>query len=157
MSGSKPTNAELDRRINQVMKLIVNGVDRAGILQYTSEKTEWNVTDRTIDDYIAKATEIIKTYSAPLREDEMGKAMLRLTNLYARNMQINDFKAALATQKEINALLGMYAPEKKELTGKDGAPLFDSLTDDERANRITALLDAARTRRSGQSVSDGDE
>jgi hypothetical protein len=38
---------------------------------------------------------------------------------------------------------------RDELTGKDGAPLGDSLTDEERARRILAILQRARERATG--------
>jgi hypothetical protein len=40
---------------------------------------------------------------------------------------------------ERRKLLGLYAPEKKELTGKDGKDLIPSLTDDELTNLINEL------------------
>ena len=42
---------------------------------------------------------------------------------------------------------GLYAPEKKEVTGKDGEPLYGELTDLERAARLDSLLAIARDRR----------
>jgi hypothetical protein len=51
------------------------------------------------------------------------------------------------------ALLKGNRPDKykdrAELTGKDGAPLGGELSDVERADRIAAILDAARARRTG--------
>lgn len=44
---------------------------------------------------------------------------------------------------------------KQEITGKDGGPIETSdasLTDEQRAGRIAAILDAARARRDGQTV-----
>lgn len=50
-------------------------------------------------------------------------------------------------------LLGVDAPQRKEITGKDGGPIetknVDGVTDEERAARIAALLDAARARGTG--------
>jgi len=40
---------------------------------------------------------------------------------------------------ERRKLMGLYAPEKKELTGKDGKDLIPSLTDDELTNLINDL------------------
>lgn len=114
--SQKPTAVEKDKRVNQVLKLLLNGLSRAEICQFVSEKTDWNVDERTIDRYIAEANAIFKEKSNIIREQEIGKSLLRLENLYARNMQITDFKAALAVQKEINAMLGLNAPKSIELT-----------------------------------------
>jgi hypothetical protein len=53
-------------------------------------------------------------------------------------------------------LLGLDAPTKSELTGKDGGPIETkdaSITDEDRAARIVAIFDRARARR--DSASDG--
>ena len=55
-------------------------------------------------------------------------------------------------------ILGVDAPQRKEITGKDGGPIetknVDGVTDDERVARIAALLDEARARRTGQTGED---
>lgn len=113
--SQKPTGTELDKRVNQVLKLLINGLSYQEIFQFVSEKTDWDVTERTIANYIARANAIFRDKSVIDREAQIGKAIARLENLYARNMQITDFKAALAAQKELNNLLGLYAPAKHEL------------------------------------------
>jgi len=52
-----------------------------------------------------------------------------------------------------------HAPQAVELTGQDGGPIESkdvTLTDDDRAARIIALLDKARARRVGQADSGGE-
>lgn len=58
-----------------------------------------------------------------------------------------EVRGALA---DIRKILGLDAPTKQEHTGKDGGPIeHTQLTDEERAARLAALLDAARARRGG--------
>ena len=55
----------------------------------------------------------------------------RLELLWRKDMQIQDYKAALAVLKERGSLLGIYAPDKKEVTGKDSGPIiFEVVYDD---------------------------
>jgi hypothetical protein len=120
MPGTKPTNAELKRRVNTVSDLLLMGSSRAEILQYIAEKTPWGISERTIDDYIARATEAYRKVAEFHREEQLGKAIRRLEMLFLRAMKVQDFQRALATQRELNALLGLYAPTKMEHTGENG-------------------------------------
>jgi hypothetical protein len=56
----------------------------------------------------------IERAAAPKRQREIGKAAARLNQLYGKCMQIQDFKAALAVQREISTLFALYAPEVRE-------------------------------------------
>ena len=113
----KPSKAEHTIRITKIIELLTLGLSRAEIIRYDSEKTKWGVTTRTIDNYIALATEAIEAQSETKREYEIGKALERLESLYQRNMSIQDFKAALAVVKERSELLGLKAPKQHELDG----------------------------------------
>jgi hypothetical protein len=64
----------------------------------------------------------------------------------------------VSTIQEINKLLGLYAPEKVAPTDPTGEYAYEGgqpLSDEERANRVAALLDSARTRRSGAADQSG--
>jgi hypothetical protein len=117
----KSTIFEVQKRVNTVYKMLLLGVSRADICEYAL--TNWNISDGQTDRYIADANDVFKTQSQYIRDDEFGKALSRLQNLYEKNMKIQDYKAALATQKEINTLIGLYPAAKHEHTGKDGAPI----------------------------------
>lgn len=120
---AKSDDAEMIRRVDLVFELTVKGLRRGQILQYVAKETKWDVTDRTVDDYIAAARKEFTKRSKYVRSQEFSKAKARLELLFQMNMQIQDYKAALATQKDINDLLGLYEPERHEFTGKGGAPL----------------------------------
>jgi hypothetical protein len=119
--GNKATNAETNKRVNTLYKMLLSGADRAEIIQYGSENYE--IGERAIDDLIAKANEAFEEASKHLREVEFGKALTRLNNLYARSLKVQDFKTALSVQREINALLGLNTPTRLEHTGKDGGAI----------------------------------
>lgn len=113
-SQNKITNIERDRRVNLIYDLLVLGTSRAQIIQYASEKA-WNVTDRQIDHYIQRANQRFEEESKVHQAHELGKAVRRLNDLYQKTLKVQDYRQALANQRELNALLGLYAPSKSEL------------------------------------------
>ena len=120
---TKATNAQIIERVEKVYELLVAGARRAKILQYVAEKTDWDVNERMVDDYISRATELIEQDSAKDRPKVLSHALARLDHMYFKSMNVMDFKTALAVQKEINALFGLHAPIKQEVTGADGEAL----------------------------------
>ena len=55
---SKSTDAEMKQRVKKIYELLVNSWNRMDILQYTSEN--WDCSERTADELISRAREIIK-------------------------------------------------------------------------------------------------
>lgn len=102
--------------------------------------------------------------SVDLAESEMHRRAYKGTvkpvfYLGARVGGIREYSDTLAI-----FLMKAHRPEKyretvrNEMTGKDGGPIQHEnvgLTDEQRADRIAALLDAARARRDGQSTGGG--
>ena len=113
--SKKPTKAELESRITTVSGLLVRGASRAAILRYVSENTNWNVTSRTIENYMATATATIKEGAANDIEYETGKAKERLEYLYQSNISSKDYKAALVVVKTRSELLGLEAPKRLDV------------------------------------------
>ena len=56
--GTKSDNAEISRRVEEVLRIRLDGGQFHDIVQYGSEKG-WNVTDRQIRKYIARADELL--------------------------------------------------------------------------------------------------
>lgn len=56
--GIKPTKAEGDIRVNRVARMLSNGAVRSEIIQYGCK--EWGVVDRTTDEYIKRARELLR-------------------------------------------------------------------------------------------------
>lgn len=71
---------------------------------------------------------------------------------------LNDLENTDATLQQINTSLGIVLDKRQLLIGKPTEIVDDaSLTDDERAARVASLLDKARTRRTRQADSGGDD
>lgn len=121
----KATNAESAERVTKVYDLLILGLSRQEIMQYCSA---WQITTRQIDVYIQKATERLKTHADYQREEQLGIAINRLNKLYRDNLKVQDYKGALAVQKELNLLLGLHAPQKIQHAGHDGGAIEFKLT-----------------------------
>ncbi len=120
--GHKSTAAEVARRVDQIVTCLINGLTRSQMIQY-GQKQGWGVGPASIDQYIASAKVIFAEIANTKREVETGKALARYDMLFARNMQVSDFRTALASEKARCELLGLNAPKRQELTGANGGPL----------------------------------
>lgn len=115
MKRNKVTNAEMIERVNTVFDLLTIGSTRQQILQFVASKTNWNVCDRTVDIYIARANERFEENAQFYRARELGKALSRLNTLYQKTLQVQDYARCLAVQRELNQLLGLYEPKQIEI------------------------------------------
>lgn len=125
----KQTKLEIEQRVTIVHDLLLNGSSRAQVIQYAAEKTDWELSDRQIDTYIKRARKRFVQAAEIHREHEFGLAMLRLENLYQRNLKIQDFRVALSVLKEKHSLLGLYPAQKLsiKLTGDENVLLTQLL------------------------------
>lgn len=120
----KPTKAEQIQIVSEIYKILIIGLGRRDISRYLAEKTTWELAERTIDLYIARATKEIAAVAKFSREEQLGKALLRLNDLYVKTTKIQDYKTAICALKELNELMGLYAPKQLELTPGDGPTSF---------------------------------
>jgi hypothetical protein len=102
---------------------------RREVLQYVTEKTDWGIETSAIDKYIAEATKEIKEVTAEEIETARGMAYKRLDTLYYKSLLINDYKTALAVQKEMNELFGLKII-KQEISGNMGVQFVDDVPKD---------------------------
>ena len=124
--GGKATAAQVERRVNEVYKLILRGLSRSDICQYVSDfddkcaksdKPEerakaWNVDERTIDRYIQRATERFKEYAASQREEMFSKSVARFEVVYSSCIRVQDYSKAIAALRELHLLMGLHEPQK---------------------------------------------
>lgn len=106
----RSTDAIVLKRVNQIYDMLLLGFSRVQIIEF-GLKNDWNVVDGTVDQYISKANKRYAEASAIVRNEQLGLAISRLNHLLQKNMSIQDYKTALSAQKELNALLGLYAPK----------------------------------------------
>jgi hypothetical protein len=117
----RPPDEEITQRVADVYVLLLNGTPRRHILQHAAKA--WGVQTRQADEYIARASAEFKAQSALVYEQEHGKALARLDDLYYRAIKKDDIQRALEAQRERNKVIGLYAPTRTELTGADNGPI----------------------------------
>jgi len=105
--SARATKAVVARRVNVVYRLLLSGFSMQEILQYAAERTDWDVGERQVFKYLARARQLLEAESKTERAEERGKAIARLNNLYGKALNANDLRQALAVQKEINELLAL--------------------------------------------------
>ncbi len=76
------------------------------------------------------AIESIDTKTVTINFDDQSKEVEYV------KIKLHDKRGSIS---EINKMMGYYEPEKKEITGKDGAPLIPEMSPEERKLRIEAL------------------
>ena len=55
------------------------------------------------------------------RDEQLGKAVMRLEDLYAKSMAGQDIRTALQAQRELNRLLSLYADARRDDATPDDA------------------------------------
>ena len=123
MPGKRPQAALVEKRTAEVFVLLLRGASRADIWRHLAENGA--EPERTVDRYIARATQRFKALAKVDAEKERGRQLSRLEDLYSRLFRIQDYRTALAVLKERNELAGLYPEkvQKHEHTGRDGAPM----------------------------------
>ena len=112
MPGQRVSSTEIETRINQIYEMLVAGASPQSIWQFLTQKEDsakdnaWdNVSTRQFARYIAEARTRLQEAAKIHHREELGRAIERLHRLYFASVQIRDYKAALAVQKELNTLL----------------------------------------------------
>lgn len=153
----KSTAVEVQVRVNKVFDLLIQGASRQQIFQYAAGiepkgqkdgsysegRPAWGVSERMIDEYIARANELFSEYSKIHADRETGKAITRYNQLYTLALKKGDLKAALSAQQALCALLGLNAPAKLAHEGKDGAKEVEvkaTLNISEEVRKIVGVL-----------------
>jgi hypothetical protein len=71
---------------------------------------------------VADARKRITVAADYTRDEQLGKAVMRLEDLYAKSIAGQDIRTALQAQREINRLMSLYAlPNRSEAGGDEDA------------------------------------
>jgi len=104
--STRGSKAQKAKRVHKIYQLILAGMDRESII-LAGERLGWSVSVRTIDSYIAAATERLERASKPKEAEDLGKAKARLDALYGLAWQNGDVRGALAVVDKTCDLLGL--------------------------------------------------
>ncbi len=100
--GKKATNLEIQERVNTIYELLIKSWSRFDILQYAA--TEWDLSSRQTDEYLARARKLIEEDSAIERPQWLAAAVRRLAEYEkraGRDDQVQTAIKALETQAKL--------------------------------------------------------
>jgi len=134
----KAEKAEIARRIDEVLRIIVDGAEFHDIVQYAAEK-QWGVKERQLRNYIAKANDLLAQRRERDRDKLLARHIAQRRNLYARALNAADYRTALTVAKDEAELEGLYPPTKIAPTNPDGTKEYGDLSDADRAAALKSL------------------
>ena len=118
----KADAAEVKKRVDICLRLILSGLRPSEILQYAAEKTDWRLQERQVRTYIKRARSEIEKLQQPKVEFAYNQAMLQLDDLLKRCINVQDYRTARSILKDKHQLQGLLK-HKVEVTGADGGPI----------------------------------
>jgi len=95
---------------DQIVLLLVNGMSAESAERYCLSKGSDPEDARRI---VAEARKRITVAADYTRDEQIGRAVMRLDDLYAKSIAGHDIKTALQAQREVNRLLDLYAGSSK--------------------------------------------
>lgn len=119
---AKADKLTAEQRTEAVYRLILDGWSVDQIRQNTSS---WRVSDRQIWRYIDAAWQRIEAVAAPQREEHLNRA---ISAMYQLLREANTTKDKIAVWNMLARLMGLYAPERTELTGAEGGAVVIQMT-----------------------------
>jgi hypothetical protein len=113
MARRRPTQAELEQRIDEVYQLLLHRVGYQAICRHCAGK--WQLTARQTDRYIHQARERVFELLKPGQREQLAKALGAYDVIFAKQMAAGDWRGARATLKDIVELLGLAAASRRKI------------------------------------------
>lgn len=107
----KADKATIAQRIEEVLRIRLDGAEFHDIVQYASEK-QWGVSERQLWNYIHKADDLLVERQERNRKRTVARHVAQRQALFARCVNGADFRTALAVLTDLAKLRGLY-PEKE--------------------------------------------
>lgn len=101
--------ATVDQRVGTIATLILNGETTSKIHRNPTVR-RWNLTQRTIEEYIRKARNEITALGEFDKSHEFGRALARLDDLYSRAIKAGELSSARAILADRMKMLGIAGP-----------------------------------------------
>lgn len=123
-TGAMQTNsAERSRRVLEVLKLMLRGVDRHAIHKHGNDNLGWGVDLGTVNAYMIDARAELKARYADTVDELAAMADARDDYARQRALAVDDVKTFHGINTEANKRHGLYAATKTELSGPNGGPV----------------------------------
>lgn len=167
VKNNKATAGQVAKRTHEVKLLILSGAARYEIIRYASEN-RWRLTDRQIDTYIARASDMIHQELEPENKQALELSLSRHRMLFSRALEQGDVRTALAVLASEARLRRLIGDTNGSSQSSDGSSSTASGTTNGTASaagngtgaiatlfaELRATLDARRGQLSGTATSD---
>ena len=111
---NKSDSSEIEKRVNTIYLMILQGFQRKQVIQYVAEK--YKVGERQADAYLEKAREIIKSNIDTDSSNKKNEILNQYYDLYQKNYKIEDYRECRNILINISSVLGVEAPKKTDIT-----------------------------------------
>jgi len=105
--SKKSTKGIMQARVNIIIPL-VSFLTRHEIVGYIRKNQEWDVSDKQVDNYIAKAKKALKKNWDIARDEAVERSYNNSNNLFKKSFQDGDWKTCLSIQDKIDKLAGLH-------------------------------------------------
>ena len=94
---AKATKGEIEFRVDKVVRMMANGVQRPAILEYG--RNEWGLKRAQIDNIIRKAKDAIKESVDEERADFIARKLYQLEDIVLKSAKVNNHSAMIGAIK----------------------------------------------------------
>lgn len=131
-----------DAAVNSVLVMLSGGASEAAILAGAEAVAKTlGLTPADLPAVIAEARKRLTLAAEYNRDEQLGKAIQRLNDLYAKGVaKGEDLKTALAAQRELNRLMGLAMPPAAKPPG-DAPPSDEPARPPGSLDELTAAID----------------
>jgi len=103
----KATNTTVAQRIEEILRIRLDGAQFHDIVQYCAEKG-WGLKERQLRNYIRRADELLVERREKSRKRCLAMHLARREALYARAVNAADHRTALAVLTDLARLQSLY-------------------------------------------------
>lgn len=95
--GKKATKGETELRVNQIVRMMANGVQRPAMIEYAGNN--WGITRGAVDNLIRKAKDRIKESVDEERADFIARKLFQLEDIVLKSAKLNHTSAMIGAIK----------------------------------------------------------
>ena len=112
-----PPKPKTHPALDKIVLLLVSGIGQADLENACVMKL--GVEPQDVSAVIAEARRRLTRAAEYNRDEQLGTAITRMNDIYARAIRASDIKTALTAQREINKLLDLYTEAAKPAGSED--------------------------------------
>jgi hypothetical protein len=110
MGKKKTEAAEVAKRVDAVLRIVLDGAQFHDVMQYAEEQ-KWGLKERQVREYLSRANELLAERLEKNRKRTIARRISQREALFARALNAADYRTALAILSDLDKLQGHY-PEK---------------------------------------------